>query len=43
MMWELYDALIEQIPDDIIVDDVVVGGGDDVRRGKRQHRPCSIP
>ncbi len=26
MMWELYDALIEEIPDDIIVDDVVVGG-----------------
>ena len=25
-MWELYDALIEEIPDDIIVDDVVVGG-----------------
>jgi hypothetical protein len=25
-MWELYDALIEQIPDDVIVDDIVVGG-----------------
>jgi uncharacterized protein (DUF4213/DUF364 family) len=25
-MWELYDALIEEIPDEIIVDDVVVGG-----------------
>lgn len=25
-MWELYDALIEEIPDDIIVDDIVVGG-----------------
>jgi uncharacterized protein (DUF4213/DUF364 family) len=26
-MWELYDALIEQIPDDIVVDDIIVGGG----------------
>ena len=25
-MWELYDALIEGIPDDIIVDGIVVGG-----------------
>jgi len=26
-MWELYDALIEGIPDDIVVNDFVVGGG----------------
>nr|WP_319538689.1 DUF364 domain-containing protein [uncultured Methanospirillum sp.] len=26
-MWELYDALIEGIPDDIIVDELIVGGG----------------
>jgi len=25
-MWELYDALIEEIPDDIIVEDMVLGG-----------------
>lgn len=26
-MWELYDALIEQIPDDVVVGDIIVGGG----------------
>jgi uncharacterized protein len=26
-MWKLYDELVEGIPDDIVIDDVIVGGG----------------
>ncbi len=29
-MWQLYDALIEGIPDDIIVEDMARRGGADV-------------